>query len=80
MLLVERSFFSLRRPRGDDAIQAVSLGKDDNQYTPCVCLAEMHGPGFAISQHSWGVERIILNYLFRLFRGNAMTGNMLNVR
>jgi len=79
MFRVERSFFSLSWPRGDDAVPAVPLGNDDNQDAICTRRAERDSTLLAVSQHSGGVQRIVLYYLFRLFRRHAVTGDVLNV-
>jgi hypothetical protein len=79
MLGVERSFFSFRWPRGDDAVPALPLGNHDNQNATGIRLAEIYSARLAVSEHRWSIKRIVLNHLFRLFRGYAVPGYVVNV-
>lgn len=79
MFRVERLFFLLSWPRGNDAVHACAVGDDDEQDATGICFAQMDSACFAVADCSGGIERIVLNYLFRFFWCGVMAGDVFNV-
>jgi hypothetical protein len=76
---IERALFPGSGPCGDNTIHAAALSDDDDQDAPAVCFAEMNRSRFSVAKYCTGIERLVLNYLLRLFRFDVVVGDVIDV-
>ena len=79
MVRVERTFVPAGRPCGDYAVHSIAFGKNNDQNSTSVRFSKMESARFPVAEECACIQRVVLNYLFRFFRCDAVEGDMVDV-